>query len=93
MRMVKRPLSRYLQQSTLIISEGGMVPKSVMHTVWYRKENRCYKVIKIGFGGDGSYFVCAPYHPLNTAIVGKIRVNYARPEPLILSKHSTRRSN
>jgi hypothetical protein len=62
------------------------VPKSVMHTVWYRKENKCYKVFKVGFGGDGSYFVCAPYHPLNTAILGKLQVNYARRGGLILSE-------
>jgi hypothetical protein len=57
-----------------------------MHTVWYRKENKCYKVFKVGFGSDGSYFVCAPYHPLNTAILGKIKVNYARREPITLSE-------
>jgi hypothetical protein len=62
------------------------VPKSVMHTVWYQKEDKCHKVFKVGFGGDGSYFVCAPYHPLNTAILGKIQVNYARGKPFTLSE-------
>ena len=29
--------------------------------------------------GDGSYFVTAPYHPLDRAVAGKITINYANP--------------
>jgi hypothetical protein len=58
------------------------MPASVMHTVWYRVAGLSYKVFKVGFGGDGSYYVTTPYHPLDTAIAAKVRVNYARDQGL-----------
>ena len=56
------------------------MPVSVMHTVWYRVGGLSFKVFKVGFGRDGSYYVTAPYHPLNTAIAAKVRVNYAKDQ-------------
>lgn len=36
--------------------------------------------MQVLFGGDGSYYVTTPYHPLNRALAGKITVNYAKAE-------------
>lgn len=58
--------------------------KSSMHTIWYRVDGKYYKVFKVGFGGDGSYYVTAPYHPLDKAILGKFPVNYALGRPVTL---------
>ena len=58
------------------------MPTSVMNTVWCRMAGRSYKVFKVGFGGDGSYYVTTPYHPLNTAIAAKVQVNYANSQGL-----------
>ncbi len=36
---------------------------------------------KIIFGGDGSYYVTAPYHPHNRALVSRLTINYAAGAP------------
>jgi hypothetical protein len=58
--------------------------RSVFYAVWYEIDKRYFKLSKVGFGGDGSYFVTAPYHPLDTALLGKMRVNYAAKKPVAL---------
>lgn len=60
--------------------------KSIMHTVWYVKGGKHYKVFKVGFGGDGSYYVTAPYHPHDKAIAGKILVDYSLRRPIELKE-------
>jgi hypothetical protein len=40
---------------------------------------------RIVFGGDGSYYVTAPYHPANRAIAGKYEVNYNPKRPQTIS--------
>jgi hypothetical protein len=57
-----------------------------MHTVWYQMGARYFKVFKVGFGGDGSYYVTAPYHPLETALIGKVEVNYALERPAAMKE-------
>jgi hypothetical protein len=62
------------------------VTRSVMHTIWYRSNDRVSKAFKVGFGGDGSYFVTAPYHPLDTAIAFKASLNYNRDHGLSIKE-------
>ncbi len=48
------------------------------HTISYEDgDGDIVDLCKIIFGGDGSYYVTAPYHPHNQALVGKITINYA----------------
>jgi len=48
------------------------------YTVTVTKGHVTYKVCKIWFGADGSYYVTPPYHPERSAFLMKIRINYAR---------------
>jgi hypothetical protein len=34
------------------------------YTVAYGRDGQCFDLCRIIFGGDGSYYVTAPYHPL-----------------------------
>lgn len=45
-------------------------------TVLLEKEGTFYKVFKVWFGSDGSYYVTAPYHSHGTAFLCKVTVNY-----------------
>lgn len=47
------------------------------YTVAIRKTGGFYKICKVWFGSDGSYYVTAPYHPDRAAFLAKYRVNYA----------------
>lgn len=51
---------------------------SIDYTVVYSSDEGSYDLCKIILGDDGSYYVTAPYHPLNKALLGKFTVNYAR---------------
>jgi hypothetical protein len=46
------------------------------HTVIYEKDGQHYKLCKIFFGTDGSYYVTSPYHPAKRAFLVKQTVNY-----------------
>jgi len=50
------------------------------YTVLYEKNGTLYKLCKIFFGADGSYYVTSPYHPAQRALVFMVTVNYAQPE-------------
>jgi hypothetical protein len=53
------------------------------YTVIFTKQSVSYKLCKIWFGVDGSYYVTSPYHPEGNAWLFKVRVNYARQEMTI----------
>ncbi len=50
------------------------------YTVLYEKGGECYKLCKIIYGPDGSYYVTSPYHPSTEAVLGVQTVNYALSE-------------
>jgi hypothetical protein len=50
------------------------------YTVTYEKGGNKYKLCKVWFGGDGSYYLSSPYHPAQKAALFKMTVNYARQE-------------
>jgi hypothetical protein len=50
------------------------------YTVVYEKGGHRYKLCKIFFGSDGSYYVTSPYHPAEGATLLKATVNYALSE-------------
>lgn len=47
------------------------------YTIGYHDGTSTVDLFKILFGGDGSYYITAPYHPLDQAIAARITVNYA----------------
>jgi hypothetical protein len=47
------------------------------YTVKYEKDGTKYKLCRIFFGADGSYYVTSPYHPAEKAALMKVTVNYA----------------
>lgn len=51
--------------------------RSVDYTVAFRDGKNTADLFKILFGGDGSYYITAPYHPLDSAIAARFTVNYA----------------
>jgi len=50
------------------------------YTVLYEKDGECYKLCKIIYGPDGSYYVTSPYHPSKEAMLAVVTVNYALSE-------------
>ena len=50
------------------------------YTIVFRKPEAVYKLCKIWFGSDGSYYVTSPYHPERRAFLMKVRVNYSLQE-------------
>lgn len=42
-----------------------------------------FRVCRILYGGDGSFYVSVPYHPEKKAVLFKIQVNYSRLEQLV----------
>lgn len=46
------------------------------YTVIYEQNGANYKLCKILFGADGSYYVTSPYHPAQKALLVKCTVNY-----------------
>lgn len=59
------------------------MPRTVDYTIAYDDGNATYDLCKVLFGGDGSYYVTAPYHPQDRAVAAKVVVNYAAPEGLM----------
>lgn len=51
---------------------------SVDYTVVYSSDEGSYDLCRIILGDDGSYYVAAPYHPLDKALLAKWTVNYAQ---------------
>jgi hypothetical protein len=58
------------------------------HTVIYKKDGERYKLCKIFFGNDGSYYVTSPYHPAEAAVLFKATVNYAMNEMDLSLEHA-----
>lgn len=56
------------------------VARTAAYTVAYERDGNAVDLCKVIFGGDGSYFVTAPYHPHNRATAAIITVNYAEDE-------------
>jgi hypothetical protein len=50
------------------------------YTIIYEKDGNRYKLCKMFFGNDGSYYVTSPYHPAHGAMLYKHTVNYALSE-------------
>lgn len=50
------------------------------YTIVYEKDGARYKLCKIWYGTDGSYYVSSPYHPAQKALLMKFTVNYARSD-------------
>ena len=57
--------------------------KTSTYTIAYRNSSVHVDLCKIIFGGDGSYYVTAPYHPANRALIGVYTVNYAAESQLL----------
>ena len=57
-----------------------MAYDKVKYTIIYEKDGNRYKLCKIFFGNDGSYYVTSPYHPAEGAVLFKATVNYALSE-------------
>jgi hypothetical protein len=50
------------------------------YTIIYEKDTVRYKLFKVFYGRDGSYYVTSPYHPERTAALIKSRINYSLGE-------------
>jgi hypothetical protein len=59
------------------------MPRTLDYTVAYDAGEQTVDLCKILFGGDGSYYLTAPYHPQNRAIAAKVTVNYADGDGLL----------
>jgi hypothetical protein len=57
--------------------------KSIDYTISYSSSQGSFDLCKIILGGDGSYYVTAPYHPHNRALLALWTVNYARRPDLL----------
>lgn len=57
--------------------------KWIDYTVAYENADQTVDLCRIVFGGDGSYYVTAPYHPQDKAVVAKVAVNYMRVDQTI----------
>ncbi len=53
------------------------------YRIVYEKGGIRYKLCRLFFGPDGSYYVTSPYHPSGEAVLMKMTVNYAHPEMAI----------
>lgn len=59
------------------------MPRTLSYTVRYDDGSTAVDLFKIIFGGDGSYYITAPYHPLDRAIAARVTVNYADQDRLL----------
>jgi hypothetical protein len=69
----------------LLQHNGWDVARTASYTVAYRRDGVCVDLCRLIFGGDGSYYVTAPFHPLNRALAGVYTVNYAKKTLAALS--------
>ncbi len=56
------------------------MPEAGKYTVLFENAGECYKLCKIIYGPDGSYYVTSPYHPSKEAVLSILTVNYALSE-------------
>lgn len=57
------------------------MPRRIDYTIAYKPaDGDPVDLCKILFGGDGSYYVTAPYHPFDRAVAAIITVNYTATE-------------
>jgi hypothetical protein len=61
------------------------MPRSAGYTLGYTRDGRYVDLCRVVFGGDGFYYVMAPYHPLDKALAGVYTVNYARQSVMALA--------
>jgi hypothetical protein len=57
--------------------------RSAGYTISYDSGSARVDLCRILFGGDGSYYVTAPFHPANRALAGIYTVNYAAKVDMI----------
>ncbi len=50
------------------------------YTITYEEDGVRYKLFKLIFGADGSYYLTSPYHPGQEALLGIVTINYALSE-------------
>ncbi len=67
-----------IQIANPTVVQHARVPRTLDYTVAYESDGTVVDLCKIIFGGDGSYYLTAPYHPQNRAVAAKITVNYAK---------------
>jgi hypothetical protein len=70
---------------------GCSLPRSIGYTVAYSMAGETVDLCKIIIGGDGSYYITAPFHPHNKALAAIMTVNYAKPSPILRGLCKTRR--
>ncbi len=73
-------LSGQRHQAVLRLGEWG---RSTSYTIAYDSGSTCVDLCRVLFGGDGSYYVTAPFHPANRALAGIYTVNYAAKADMI----------
>ncbi|HVE45802.1 MAG TPA: hypothetical protein VNA57_03510 [Acidimicrobiales bacterium] len=56
------------------------MPGRSSYRVAYRHEGKLYRLTRIVYGADGSYYVTAPIHPEEKAQFVKMTVNYAKQQ-------------
>lgn len=54
--------------------------RTAVYTLAYERAGEAFDLCKIIFGGDGSYFVTAPYHPHDKALAAILTINYAEDQ-------------
>ncbi len=59
------------------------MPRTASYTLAYERDGEPVDLCKVIFGGDGSYYVTAPYHAHNRATAAIITVNYAFDEAAV----------
>lgn len=62
------------------MGDTRQMAKVSSYTLAYNDGESTVDLCKLVFGGDGSYFVTAPYHPHDRAVIAKFTVNYAKEE-------------
>lgn len=55
--------------------------RSASYTIAYENGDTCVDLCRIVFGGDGSYYVTAPYHPAKHALAGILEWTNPATEP------------
>src|SRR6266536_686835 len=65
-------------------SSGDAMARQLDYTLGYSSNRGVFDLCKIILGGDGSYYVTAPYHPHNKALLALLTVNYAK-QPTFVS--------
>jgi hypothetical protein len=59
------------------------LPRSIDYTVAYSAAGGTVDLCKIIMGGDGSYYLTAPFHPHDKALAAIMTVNYAEPQEIL----------